>query len=107
MRLTSFLQNKELTIVLSGEIDHHCAKEYISAIHSKLEIYEPAVCILDFSDVTFMDSSGIAVVINTMRYITRLGGTMKLLNPGSQPMKVFATSGIDKLIEIMEVKNEV
>ena len=37
MRLTSFLQSSELTIILKGEIDHHTAKEYILEITSKLE----------------------------------------------------------------------
>lgn len=107
MRLTSFLQNRQLTIELSGEIDHHCAKKYIEAIQAKLEAYDPSVCILNFQDVTFMDSSGIAVVINAMRSITRAGGSIKLINLKEQPMKVFKASGIDKLVEIEEVANEI
>lgn len=107
MRLTSFLQNRQLTIVLSGEIDHHCAKDYISQIKQKLEIYEPAECVLDFKDVEFMDSSGIAVVINTMRFIKQLGASLKLINPGNQPRKILIASGIDKLIRIEEENNEI
>lgn len=107
MRLTSFLQNRQLTIELSGEIDHHCAKNYIEAIHSKLEIYDPSVCVLNFQDVTFVDSSGIAVVINALRFITRLGGKLKLINLGNQPLKVFKTAGLDKLVDIEEDINEI
>ena len=64
MQFTSFLQDGRLTVALNGEIDHHRAKTYILAINNKIEAYNPSVCILDFQDVTFMDSSGIAVVIN-------------------------------------------
>ena len=64
MHLTSYLQDGTLTVILTGEIDHHCAKQYIQAITAKIEAYNPRLCILDFHDVTFMDSSGIAVVIN-------------------------------------------
>ena len=103
MHLTSFLQNGQLTIALTGEIDHHCAKSYISSITSKLEVYAPKVCILDFQDVTFMDSSGIAVVINTLRNVTRIDGKLILSGLKEQPLKVFRTSGIDKLVEIKEV----
>ena len=102
MRLTSFLQEGQLTIVLTGEIDHHCAKNYISSIEAKVEAYAPKVCVLDFSDVTFMDSSGIAVVINAMRSVTRIDGKMMVFGLQEQPMKVFMTSGINKLIEIKE-----
>lgn len=102
MRFTSFLQDGQLTVVLTGEIDHHCAKNYITTIASKIEAYAPNVCILDFQEVTFMDSSGIAVVINALRNMTRIDGKLILSGLGNQPMKVFRTSGIDKLVEIKE-----
>ena len=102
MHLTSYLQDGQLTIALTGEIDHHCAKNYIQAITAKIEAYTPKLCILDFQDVTFMDSSGIAVVINALRNVTRIEGKLLLMGLNSQPMKVFRTSGIDKLVEIKE-----
>lgn len=102
MQLTSFLQDGQLTVALSGEIDHHRAKSYIQSIESKIEIYTPDVCVLDFRDVSFMDSSGIAVVINALRAMTRIGGQLMLASLPEQPMKVFRTSGIDKLVKIKE-----
>lgn len=102
MRFTSFLQDGQLTVVLTGEIDHHCAKNYISSIAAKIEAYSPQVCILDFQEVSFMDSSGIAVVINALRSMTRIDGKLILSGLNDQPKKVFRTSGIDKLVEIKE-----
>ncbi len=102
MHLTSFLQDGQLTVALTGEIDHHCAKTYIQAITAKIEAYTPKICILDFQEVTFMDSSGIAVVINALRNMTRIEGRLVLIGLNNQPMKVFRTSGIDKLVEIKE-----
>ena len=107
MHLTSFLQDGELTVALTGEIDHHCAKNYISVITAKIEAYTPRKCILDFQEVTFMDSSGIAVVINALRAMSRIEGKLELSGLCGQPMKVFRTSGIDKLVEIKEVYHEV
>ena len=74
MHLTSYLQEGTLTVVLTGEIDHHCAKHYIQAITAKIEAYTPQVCILDFQEVSFMDSSGIAVVINALRNMAKIEG---------------------------------
>ncbi len=102
MRFTSFLQDGQLTVVLTGEIDHHCAKKYITAIAAKIEAYTPNICVLDFQEVTFMDSSGIAVVINALRSMARIEGKLVLAGLKDQPMKVFRTSGIDKLVEIKE-----
>ena len=102
MKFTSFLQDGVLTVALTGEIDHHCAKSFIQSIEGKIEAYTPDVCILDFQDVTFVDSSGIAVVINALRAMARIEGELKLTGLNEQPMKVVRASGIDKLIEIKE-----
>jgi stage II sporulation protein AA (anti-sigma F factor antagonist) len=102
MHFTSFLEDGRLTVALTGEIDHHCAKQYIKAIGAKIESYTPDECILDFSEVSFMDSSGIAVVINALRGMTQIEGKLLLTGISAQPMRVFRASGIDKLVEIKE-----
>ena len=102
MHFTSYLQNGILTIVLTGEIDHHSAKQYIQSITSKIEAYKPQVCVLDYQEVTFMDSSGIAVVINTLRNMTKIEGKLEITGLNPQPLKVFRASGIEKIIEIKE-----
>ena len=102
MKFTSFLENGRLTVELTGEIDHHCAKAYIQSIAAKIEAYTPQICILDFSEVSFVDSSGIAVVINALRSMTQIEGHLLLTGISPQPMRVFRASGIDKLVEIKE-----
>lgn len=102
MHFTSFLQDGHLTVALTGEIDHHCAKGYIQSIAAKIEAYTPTVCVLDFKEVSFIDSSGIAVVINALRSMTQIEGTLILEGIMEQPMKVFRASGVDKLVQIKE-----
>jgi stage II sporulation protein AA (anti-sigma F factor antagonist) len=102
MHLTSYLQDGTLTIFLTGEIDHHCAKHYIQSITSKIEAYKPQICVLDFQEVTFMDSSGIAVVINTLRNIAKIEGKLEISGLNPQPLKVFQASGIEKIVNIKE-----
>ena len=102
MHFTSFLEDKRLTVALTGAIDHHCAKAYIQAIAAKIEAYTPDICILDFQEVTFVDSSGIAVVINALRSMTQIEGKLLLTGISPQPMRVFRASGIDKLVQIRE-----
>ena len=102
MQFTSFLENGQLTVALTGEIDHHCAKNYIQSISGKIEAYTPEICVLDFTDVTFVDSSGIAVVINALRSMSQIEGKLVLTGICAQPMRVFRASGIDKLVCIKE-----
>lgn len=100
--MTSFLQDKQLTIALSGEIDHHSAKETMLEVGKKIDLYLPSVCVLDFKDVGFMDSSGIAIVINTLRRMRELDGKLKLQNIPQQPLKVLKAAGIEKITTIQE-----
>ena len=102
MQFTSFLEEGKLTVALTGEIDHHCAKAYIQAIAAKIEAYTPDLCVLDFQEVSFVDSSGIAVVINALRAMAQIEGKLVLTGMAPQPMRVFQASGIDKLVEIKE-----
>lgn len=102
MNLTSFLQDKKLTIILKGEIDHHMAKEMMRLIGEKVDTYLPTVCILDYKNVSFMDSSGIAVILFTLRKMRELEGELKLQNLPANVEKVIRAAGIQKLIKISE-----
>ena len=100
MQYTSLLQDKRLTILLSGEIDHHSARQTMEAITAKINVYLPRRCVLDFAAVTFMDSSGIAIVIHTLRAMEELGGEVWLSNIPPQPLKVLRAAGIEKLVRL-------
>ena len=102
MNLTSFLQDKKLTIALKGEIDHHSAKDIMRVVGNKIDLYLPVLCVLDFMDVTFMDSSGIAIVISTLRRMREISGKVRLRCVPPQAMKVFLASGMERLVEIEE-----
>ena len=102
MNLTSFLQDRRLTVALRGEIDHHSAKDTMRVLGNKIELYLPLCCVLDFEDVTFMDSSGIAIVIACVRRMRELAGKVILRNVPPQPMKVLTASGIERIAEVEE-----
>ena len=105
MNLTSFLQDKHLTVALRGEIDHHSAKEIMRVVGNKIDLYLPCVCVLDFREVTFMDSSGIAVIISCVRRMRQLQGEVVLRSVPPQPMKVLKASGIEKIVEVEEERS--
>ena len=102
MQVTSYVQDKHMTLVLSGEIDHHAARQVMAQITAKLDQYLPVECVLDFGEVSFMDSSGIAVVIHTLRAMRELEGRLILANIPPQPLKVLRAAGIGKLTELNE-----
>jgi len=105
MNYTSLLQDKKLTILLSGEIDHHTAREVMQAVTAKINVYLPRRCVLDFGSVSFMDSSGIAIVIHTLRAMDELDGQLQLANIPPQPMKVLQAAGIQKLVALRQERS--
>jgi len=102
MNLISFLQDKRLTIILKGEIDHHMAKEIMKAIGDKINDYLPLITVLDYKNVSFMDSSGIAVILYSLRKMRELEGELKIQNLPSNVEKVIRAAGIQQLIKISE-----
>ena len=91
-----------LAAYLSGEIDHHAAQSIRREIDAQVDDRLPELLTLDFSGVTFMDSSGIAVVIHALRQMAQLGGRLQLQSIAEQPMKVLRAAGIEKIVEIKE-----
>jgi len=82
---------------LYGEIDHHIAPKIRGEIDSRCESYRPAKLILDFGAVTFMDSSGIGLIMGRYRCVTLLGGRMEVVNIPDSLKKIVILSGIESL----------
>jgi stage II sporulation protein AA (anti-sigma F factor antagonist) len=91
-----------LTARICCELDHHTVRRIRERIDARLFKDKPERLMLDFSGVGFMDSSGIAVVINAFRLMAKMEGKLEIAALGQQPMKVFRASGIDKLVNIKE-----
>ena len=62
-----------LTAYLKGELDHHSAAQMRTEIDLAIERNMPELLVLDFSGVSFMDSSGIGLVMGRYRILSRRG----------------------------------
>ncbi len=87
-------------IALSGEIDHHGAKTMIGQIEETVADRLPIHLTLDLSGVTFMDSSGIAVLLQTQRSMERLGGTLRVVSIPAQARRVLDAAGVGRLVSL-------
>ena len=90
-------QRKELTAFLSGEIDHHTATTIRLAIDGEIELKRPAVLYLDFSAVTFMDSSGIGLIMGRYRLMSINRGRLEVINVPKNLERMVNLSGITTL----------
>lgn len=87
---------------LTGEIDHHRAQMLTKELEREITIRLPGELELDFSGVTFMDSSGIALVLRAERRMEELGGHMKLTHVPKQAARVLKMAGIHRRVELEE-----
>ena len=96
----------EVTAYLSGEIDHHNAPAARAIIDTYIQKARPKKLTIDFGSVTFMDSSGIGLVMGRFRNIADYGGKLHITGLSSHAYKVMKLSGIEKIAEIQRKKEE-
>ena len=101
MKVFSAYRDGKLTVYLQGELDHHGVKGSMEAIDRLLDQYLPRDVALDLSSLSFMDSSGIALILKLHRRLKEDGGRAWVENPAEQPMRVIDASGIDRLVKII------
>ncbi len=101
MKITSSRNDGHLYIFLSGELDHHGAKDGFVKISAILDEYMPQSCIIDMSGLTFMDSSGIALVLRVYKTVSNYGGATMVQNPSRQPFKVLEAAKLERIVKIL------
>lgn len=90
-----------LYAVLAGEIDHHEAVELRSRLDSIIMTERPKKLVFDFSKVTFMDSSGIGLVLGRYRVMASFNGKTVIKGTNDAIGRIFTMSGINKILEIL------
>ena len=89
-----------VTIALSGEIDHHGARAMMLQLDEAIASRLPMRLTLDLSGVTFMDSSGIAVLLRALRQMDKLGGSLRVTDIPVQARRVLDAAGVGRLINL-------
>lgn len=102
MPVSCLEEGRTVTAQVTGEIDHHAARMLMTELGSRVDAAMPRELTLDLGGVSFMDSSGIAVVLRTWKQMRQLGGSMALRNVPPQAAKVLRAAGVDKLLPFEE-----
>ena len=98
-------EDKLLVFKIEEEIDHHSVEKIRKRADYEIQVHIPKKVIVDFSNVTFMDSSGIGMLIGRYKLVSMFGGKMSMVNVKPAIKKVFEMSGVLKLIPIEETEN--
>ena len=97
------INGSTVTAYLSGEIDHHSAASIRQAIDESIISRKPQRLIIDFKDVSFMDSSG----IGRYRLLENTGCKMAIVNLSPHAYRVMQLAGMEKLAVLKKKAKEV
>lgn len=95
-------KDKLLMIQITEEIDHHTTEKIRRKMDHEIQRYMPRKTIFDFSNVTFMDSAGIGMLIGRYKVVKMFGGNLELIHVKPSIKKIFEMCGILKIIPIQE-----
>ena len=94
-------KNSTVTVRISGELDH-CSAQSIRRELDAL-IGEPGVktLILDLRDMTFMDSSGIGLIMGRFKRMTELGSDILIANPSPAIRKLIGLASVERVVRVV------
>lgn len=91
-----------LCIRMPKEIDHHGAADIRENADRLLLDENVKNIVFDFEDTTFMDSSGIGIIIGRYRKISCFGGKVYAVNADERIKRMLKSSGMSSIIEIIK-----
>ncbi len=102
MKITGSCQEGVLTLRFQGELDHHVSQEAAAALAERIDAFLPRECVLDLGGLSFMDSSGIALLLRAEKKMRQLEGCLRVTGVREQPLRVLKAAGADKRLGITE-----
>ncbi len=97
MPVTTIFEDGIITALLSGDIDHHTASTMRQAIDRAIESALPQKLILDFKEISFMDSSGIGLIMGRYKLMKSIGGETEIINTSPYIKKIMKLAGLELL----------
>ena len=107
MNLQTTVSGRVLTAHLTGEIDHASAPRLREKIDDAVTEYAPTVLRLDFRGVSFMDSSGVGLVMGRCRHAKSLGCETQVANASRRYETILKMAGLTKIVRFVRDGSEV
>ena len=100
-------EDKKLIFKLTEDIDQHTVEKVRRKMDNEIKGYIPRKVVFDFSNISFMDSAGIGMVLGRYKLTKMLNGNLEIINVNKSMKKIFDMSGVSRIIDIKEEdKNE-
>jgi anti-sigma B factor antagonist len=98
------LDDETRVLTASGEIHVSTAPELAAHLNAALAAGRTRL-VLDFGDVAFIDSTGLSVLLNALRRLTRTGGSMVLACSNPTVLRLFEITRLDATFDIVPTRD--
>jgi stage II sporulation protein AA (anti-sigma F factor antagonist) len=105
MELSFAETNSCLIVNIEGDLDLHTAEHFKQQVDEKITAGNHNL-ILNFTQVNFVDSSGIGAILSKYKQLNNLGGKLVIANISPQIKRIFEVSGILRVIDIYSSEKE-
>lgn len=99
-RISHQIIDDVLKTAIEGEIDHHGAFAIRDELDDAMIAARPKCVELDLSDVDFMDSSGLGVIMGRKSTADRIHSDFKIINPTTRVARIIELAGLGKVVTI-------
>lgn len=106
MQISFQCRGETLIARLQGELDILVTDDCRQRIDKELERRRPRFFILDLGETSFMDSSGLAVILGRYQRINRWGGRMALIRARPAVQRMLQLAGVERLALICDSELE-
>ncbi|WP_090395695.1 anti-sigma F factor antagonist [Natribacillus halophilus] len=93
-------KNRVLCVRLYGELDHHAASALRSRVDEALEDSGVEHLLLNAEGLTFMDSSGIGVILGRYKKLQARGGELVVCSVSPSVRRIFEMAGLFKVLRL-------
>jgi len=105
MQVNQAEKNGVLVFYMSGEIDINTAPQ-VKKTFDRVIANKSEKVILNFKDVTYIDSSGLATLVEILKGLRSYGGKLKLSNLSTKVKNLFEITKLEKLFDIVPEEEE-
>ena len=105
MQLQFQTKSDGLWAKVSGEIDMAVADDFKEQLQTAIKKSGSRNLVLDFSEVSFIDSSGLGVVLGRYRQLVPFGGTVAITGANEHMYQVLILAGLHRVIQVDKPKS--
>lgn len=93
-------EKRALLVKVTSELDHHIAEKIKASVDDKMRSTNAVNIVFDFSELSFMDSSGIGVIMGRYKKARTLGGRVIVFGANASILRIMEMSGVSQIVKL-------